>query len=453
MILILEMGGLLLLTGIIMGLITCAALNILLWVPPGIRTNYPDFEIWGPMQFATVGIVIASIVWMLASLAGYYQGDNILLTQSKAKKIGPADHHRLYNIVEELKISSGLEIMPAIYIIHDPAPTAFAIGRDPKKAAIIVTSGLLTKLNRDELQGVIAHEIAHIKNRDVLLMGMCSVMLGATITLTEFSKSLSWSETIITSRSEEEKKYSDRTYMISTFCTIWLLWAFVMIAPLGVMHALNPFTFFLAIFCAAIFFTPLTMTVMIGLPFSVLLIYYALSRRREYLGDATSVIYTRYPEGLASALEKIAASTDHLVSATAATAPIYVANPFGKHGATSRILTSTHPPISERIRILRSMSRISYADYDRAYREVRGLDKSVIPPSVMSLAGTESIRPAFDDDLGRVQRARETSNLLWNLNNYKLIICACGTRMRLPPSFKLTEVKCPHCGNVLPVVT
>jgi len=116
------------------------------------------------------GLIIALVIWMVMNLVAFFQGDSILLVLSKARKIGRDDHPRLFNIVEEMKIASGLEKMPDIYIIDDPALNAFATGRDPKRASVAITSGLLQKLNRDELQGVIAHEIAHVKHRDVLLM-------------------------------------------------------------------------------------------------------------------------------------------------------------------------------------------------------------------------------------------------------------------------------------------
>jgi heat shock protein HtpX len=132
---------------------------------------------------ATAGLFIAILVWVILSLVAYFQGDSILLSMSGARKIKPDDHPRLYNVVEEMKIASGLEKMPDIYIIDDPALNAFATGRDPSRASVAITSGLLQKLNRDELQGVIGHEISHVKNRDVLLMAMCSVLLGTIVLL------------------------------------------------------------------------------------------------------------------------------------------------------------------------------------------------------------------------------------------------------------------------------
>ena len=117
------------------------------------------------------------------SLVAFFQGDGILLALARAKKIKPDDHPRLYNVVEEMKIASGLEKIPDVYIIDDPALNAFAVGRNPNRAAVAITSGLLQRLNRDELQGVIGHEIAHIKNRDVLLMTMCGILLGTIVIL------------------------------------------------------------------------------------------------------------------------------------------------------------------------------------------------------------------------------------------------------------------------------
>jgi heat shock protein HtpX len=133
------------------------------------------------------GLVVAIIIWGIMNLVAIFQGDSILLSISKAKKIKKSDHPRLYNIVEEMQIASGLEKMPDIYIIDDPALNAFATGRDPKRASVAITSGLLNKLNRDELQGVIGHEMAHIKNRDVMLMVMCGILLGSIVMLSWFA--------------------------------------------------------------------------------------------------------------------------------------------------------------------------------------------------------------------------------------------------------------------------
>jgi heat shock protein HtpX len=362
----------------------------------------------------TVGLLIALIIWVIMSLVGYFQGDSILLATSRAKKIAPDDHPRLYNVVEEMKIASGLEAMPDIYIMDDPALNAFATGRNHKKATVAVTSGLLQKLNRDELQGVVGHEIAHVKNRDVLLMAMCAVLLGTIVVLAWYASRFFIFGGMGRTRRSSSSGGSGGQIIILALAIILMILA----------------------------------------PIFAQLIYFALSRRREYLADASSALYTRYPEGLASALEKLAASTDQLKSVNKATAPMYIINPFRKQGMSAEDLTSTHPPISERIRILRAMSGASYKDYSAAYQQVRHTDKAFIPAAEALATGSVALRaaqPEVPEKLEEVQRVRETTNALWNVHNYKTITCACGTKLRLPPSYKLPEVKCPHCGRINPV--
>jgi heat shock protein HtpX len=361
-----------------------------------------------------IGLIFAAILWIIMSLVAYFQGDSILLATSQARKIAPDDHPRLYNVVEEMKIASGLEKMPDIYIIDDPAMNAFATGRDPKKASVAVTSGLLQKVNRDELQGVVGHEMAHIKNRDVLLMAMCAVLLGTIVVL-------AW--------------YASRFFIFGGM------------GRTRRSSSSGGSAGMLIILAAAIL-------LMILAPIFAQLIYFALSRRREYLADASSALYTRYPEGLASALGKIAGSTEQLKAANKATAPMYIINPFRKQGMTAEDLTSTHPPISKRIAILRAMAGASYEDYSKAYQQVFHTGKVFIPATEAAAVGIVPLRAAKaepSEKMEEVQRVRETTNALWNAHNYKLITCPCGTKLRLPPSFKLPEIKCPHCGRVNPV--
>lgn len=353
----------------------------------------------------TMGVIVAIIVWAIMNLVAYFQGDRILLAVSGARKVGPDDHKRLYNVVEEMKIASGLEKMPEIYIVDDPAMNAFATGRDPNKAAIAVTSGLLQSLNRDELQGVVGHEIAHIKNRDVLLMAMCSVLLGTIVVLAWHGSRFLFYGGMGRSR---------RT--IST----------------GRGGG------------GAIIIILVAVVLMILAPIAARLIYFAISRRREYLADASSALYTRYPLGLASALEKIANSPYQLRTANQATAPMFIVNPFHRKMTE---LTSTHPPIAERIRILRAMAGASLADYDRAYREVKHDRRGIIPGA----AGLVPIRAPNPEPPDEIQRARETSDALWRLSNYSVIECACGTRLKLPPTFRGFQIRCPHCGRLNPL--
>jgi heat shock protein HtpX len=357
-----------------------------------------------------IGLVIALIVWALLWLVAYYQGDSILLNVAGAKRIDKDDHPRLYNIVEEMKIASGLEKMPDIYVIDDPALNAFATGRDPNHAAVAITSGLLQKLNRDELQGVIAHEIGHIKNRDVLLMVIAGVMLGTIVMLAW------WAQRMLFFGGMGRSRRSSKSGGGGSGQAIILV---------------------------------VSLVLMILAPIAAQLIYYAISRKREYLADASSALYTRYPEGLASALEKLATSSTAVKSANKATAPMYIINPFTKRGMNINSLTSTHPPIADRIKVLRAMAGASYGDYEQAYKSVHG-GKSVVPPTAVAMVGAVPLvtKEPTPEDSEPVERTRDTTDMLWNMNKYKTIDCNCGTRLRVPPGYKSATVQCPHCGRI-----
>ncbi|MEE8637019.1 MAG: M48 family metallopeptidase [Dehalococcoidia bacterium] len=359
---------------------------------------------------AIAGLVVAILVWAILSLVGYFQGDSILLSMSKAKRISRDDHPRLYNVVEEMKIASGLEKIPDIYIIDDPALNAFATGRDPKRASVAITSGLLQRLKRDELQGVIAHEVSHIKNRDVLLMSMCSIMLGTIVILAWYG-----SRFMIFGALTGSRRSSSRGGGQGQIIILIVALAFMILAPIMAQ-----------------------------------LIYFAISRKREYLADASAALYTRYPEGLASALEKLGASTGQLKSANKATAPMYIVNPFRKKGMKASDLSSTHPPMSERIRILRAMAGASFNDYDQAYRQVHRGGKGVMPAAGLAAGAVPLAETKLEGEAGEpneLQRARETSDVLWRLSNYRTVACDCGARLRVPPTFKEPRIRCPHCGK------
>jgi heat shock protein HtpX len=364
------------------------------------------------------GIVLASIIWLIMNLVSFYQGDQIFLSISKAKKLERKDHPQLFNIVEEMKIASGLPKMPDIYIIDDPAPNAFATGRDPNKAAIAVTSGLLQRLKRDELQGVIAHEIGHIKNRDVLLMVISGIMVGAIVLLADLALLY-----LIFGGARGGRRGPSGGGGQGQMIILIVGIVFIILAPIFAR-----------------------------------LIYFAMSRRREYLADASSALYTRYPEGLASALEKISSSTKVLSSAKRATAPMYIINPLHKPGIKASDLTSTHPPTSERIRILRSMGgSASFADYDRVFRAVHKGGGGVIPQSTLAGAAGlveargESVEEKKPEKIEKLERAREVSDLLEKLNQYTALACNCGAKFRVPPDFKGRNIKCPRCGTINPI--
>jgi len=365
---------------------------------------------------AIVGLIIALVVWGFMSLIAYFQGDSILLGVAGAKKIQPADHPRLYNVVEEMKIASGLEKMPDVYIIDDPALNAFATGRDVNHASVAITSGLLQKLNRDELQGVIGHEISHIKNRDVLLMSMCGVLLGTIVILSYFA-----SRVMIFGGMSGGNRRSSRDSNGGGAAIIMIFAILLMILA----------------------------------PIFAQLIYFAISRKREYLADASSALYTRYPEGLASALEKLGQSATPVKSANQATAPMYIVNPFRNKSMSISDWTSTHPPIQERIRILRAMAGgASYANYDEAFRKVKNTQSGVISQQTAAAAGAVGLRAAVAegpvetapvDD--KVSRTREVNDMMYRMNDYQTIQCECGAKLKVPPSMQGTMIRCPRCGR------
>jgi heat shock protein HtpX len=351
------------------------------------------------------GLLIAFAVWVLLSVISYYAGGSIMLAVSGARKIEKADLPRLYDVVEEMKIASGLPKMPDIYIIDDPAPNAFATGRDPYHAAVAVTSGLLNICNRDELQGVIAHEMSHVRNRDVLFMIMVGVMMGMIVLIADIFRRV-----LLYGGLGRQTRRSSRDG--GQIQLVLILVAIV----LGILA-----------------------------PIIAQLIYFAVSRRREYLADACGAQFTRYPEGLASALEKIAASTATLQHTSRATAPMYIINPLKQEGMAASDLTSTHPPIKQRIKILRSMAGgASYVDYDRAFRQITG-KRGVIPPSAAKEAQSVTVRQASAAEEDHTQRVRQTTDALWKLADYGFITCPCGVKLKIPPGFKQPVIQCPRC--------
>jgi heat shock protein HtpX len=362
------------------------------------------------------GLVVALIIWGIMNMIALFQGDSIILSMSGARKIGPQDHPRLYHVVEEMKIASGLQKMPDVYIIDDPALNAFATGRSPDHASVAITSGLLDKLNRDELQGVIAHEIGHIKNRDIRLMLLASILLGSIVILAWYA-----SRVLIFGGMTGGNRRSSSSGGSGAGM------AQLIIIVVGLV-------------------------LMILAPIIAQIIYFSISRRREYLADASSALYTRYPEGLASALEKLQNNSTQVKNANKATAPMYISNPFYKKGMSVNDLFATHPPLTDRIRILRTMGGASYKDYEKSYENVK--NSRVLPASALAAEEQVSLRQASPEaQAGEVQekidRTRETSDLMWRMNNYRTLNCEnCGTRLRLPPSYNQPVVRCPHCGHI-----
>ncbi len=401
------------------------------------------------------GLVLALIIWGIMTLIAYFQGDRVFLAMSGAKKVGKADLPALHNIVEEMTLASGLPKMPDVYVIDDPAPNAFATGRKPETAAVAVTSGLLRICTRDELQGVIAHEIGHVKNRDILLMLYAGVLAGAIVLLAEVGLRGMWFGGGRSRRSSDSGGGGNQIVMI------------------------------------------VAIVLMILSPIIAQLIYFAISRKREYLADATAASYTRYPEGLASALKKIPAAPEKLASANKATAPMYIINPLSRKNKMAANATGTHPPINERVKILRAMTGASFADYDATFAKVTG-KKGVIPDSAKkktdatagyalrvkgSRSPLEPIGKAMGDAVtdtvigtmtggmaaaaaatsgksssggteqaaqparrSAKQRAREVDDFFYRQDKYRQLKCTCHATLKIPPGFTATTVKCPHCG-------
>jgi heat shock protein HtpX len=359
-----------------------------------------------------IGIFFALIIWGILSLISYFSGSKILLAVSGAKEVTKEVHPQLFNVVEEMKISAGLPKMPKIYIINEAAPNAFATGIKPEESAVAVTAGLLARLNRDELQGVIAHEVSHIVNRDVLFVTFAGIMLGSIVLISEiFLRSLWFSGG--GRYSSRSSKSSGQGQMIIMIIAI----VFAILAPILAQ-----------------------------------LLYFAISRKREYLADASAVRYTRYPEGLASALEKISDTSIDLKSANKVTAPMYIVNPLKPKGMKLSDLTSTHPPTSERIRILRSISGgANYVNYQSAFNNVKHAKSTIIPSSGL----TDNTQIALKEMAAvpvavavNKQTKRETGDIMMKVNNYSFINCKCGLKIKIPPDFKKNELFCPRCGRL-----
>jgi len=370
--------------------------------------------------YGLYGLFIGFLLWLSQSLISFYYGDKIVLGISKARKIDRDIHPTLVNVIEEMKIASSLPKMPDIYIIDDPALNAFATGRDPDHSAVAVTSGLLETMTRDELQGVVAHELSHIKNRDVLYMTMVGIMVGTIVLIADLGiRSLFWGGG--RRRTSSRDGGGQGQFIIMIIALI-----FIILSPVIAQ-----------------------------------LIYLAISRKREYLADASAVQFTRYPLGLAGALEKIAGSTEVLKSATKATAPMYIANPFKGKGNLLNNLSSTHPPIDERIKILRNMAGAGLEDYDKSYRKVAGSPVGSIPFTEFGYAGHQgtgsktvglvdksvqhaTMNKTISQD-SHISRTRETTNALWKLNDYIFVPCECETNMKIPPVYANKIIQCPHC--------
>ncbi|MDH4240050.1 MAG: M48 family metallopeptidase [Phycisphaerae bacterium] len=364
------------------------------------------------------GIIIATVIWLILTAVSFSSGDQIFLAASKAKPVTHEVHPQLFNVVEEMKIAAALPAMPKIYIINDPAPNAFATGRNPETASVAVTAGLLARLNRDELQGVIAHEASHILHRDILFVTLAGIMLGSIVLISQvFLRGMFYSSMGGSGRrTSSGGKGGGQAQLVM-----------LVIAIIAAILA----------------------------PLMAYLLYFALSRRREYLADAGAARLTRYPEGLANALEKIANDpSPQLASANKVTAPMYIVNPFKKKKQMKLSdLTSTHPPISERIRILRNMTHgASFKDYSDSFVAVTNT-KTVVPLTALTkedIALREASAEARKKERLETQM-RQVGDIMRRVNQFVFLTCLCGLKLKIPPNYKPDKVNCPRCKRTLDI--
>ena len=272
-----------------------AAVGIVAGLPPGLSP------------------IVIPFVLIFAAFS-YFGSDRVALRVSGARgPINEADEQELYRTVENLCIGAGLPL-PKIYVIEDGSMNAFATGRDPDHASVAITRGLLDKLERRELEGVLAHELSHIGNRDTLLMTTTVVLVGILALLADVAFRLTWFG------AGRRRSYSGRNGGGGTAILLVVALVAAILAPIAAR-----------------------------------LISFAISRQREYLADASGALLTRYPEALASALEKISGDTDPLDAATKATEHLYFVSPLSAHKSALNNMFASHPPIEERIKLLRAM--------------------------------------------------------------------------------------------------
>ena len=258
------------------------------------------------------GLVLALIVSFTMAWGSYWYSDRIVLSMSKARPVDRDTEPYLVNVIEGLSIAAGLPV-PKAYVIDDPAPNAFATGRNPDNAAIAVTRGLMEKLDRLELEGVVAHELAHVKNYDTLVQTLTAVLAGTVVLLSDWMIRSFWWGGARRRSSNQGGGQAQAIFML-----------------IGIVLAVLA-------------------------PVFAALIQMAISRKREYLADANGALLTRYPPGLAGALRKIAGDHEKLKVANKATEALYIYNPLRDYGGGLNALFNTHPPIEERIRRLEAM--------------------------------------------------------------------------------------------------
>ncbi|MBI1357322.1 MAG: M48 family metalloprotease [Acidobacteria bacterium] len=380
----------------------------------GPRLGFGAAQIQDPVPAsAAAGAGLALAVWIGGWLFALYGGERLILHSAGARRIQKGDHPRLWNVVEEMSIAAGLDKPPAVYVVDDSAPNAFAVGCDRRHGSVAFTSGLLRMMSRDELQGVAAHEIAHVANEDIRFMTLAATLVGGVELLSRAFLHIG-----PFAASGRRSSHNSR-------------------GGLGGHPALMGVAVVLAVLS----------------PIIVRLLYLACSRSREYLADACAVQFTRYPEGLASALEKMAAGYEGSSPGiyNGAVAALYIVNPLESTGLSG--MASTHPPTHRRIAALRGMGgRAGMTDYAAALERVETERKLLTPLELAARTGkpvTARSAGPRETEQEALERARETVELIDRFAGYIPLPCRCGMTLKIPPDFRGEEVSCPRCKTSL----
>lgn len=403
----------------IQSIITMAFLLVLVLIMAGIM----GFCLLGTGEGVVIGFFIALFIFIALYLSAknnsvaFFAGSSVVKCDKKCAPV-------LFNVVEEMSIAAGLSNPPEIYIMDTSIPNAFATGICPEKASVCVTRGLLELLDRNELQGVVAHEIGHIVNRDIRYILSAGILVSIIAFMARaFSKS-------------GGRRCSSN----------------------------NSGGAFLILFLVIGIFAPLLSR----------LFYFSLSRKREYLADACAAQFTRYPVGLASALKKIEEWNKLQARRKKIAKESYETSEFNENPLMAAAcivpcavkkdkdsLFSTHPSTTNRINVLMAMTSVDYSSYNTAYTKVTkekplisNRDVSscknhdiVLPVGVVAAVNdVKSLNSIKDTPIEeKIERRRDAEDIMWKHSGYIIINCDCGTRLKLPPSYKGKEVICPHC--------
>lgn len=430
----------------------CAGLFVSCYIFP---PSASSIETLSPQEIATIqdamqqGVFYSIILWIIMLIIAFLSGKNTILALNHAQKIPTGANRILENVVEEMSIAAGLPKRPDIYIIDCMMPNAFATGMNPKNSAIAVTTGLLTTLDRDELQAVVAHEIAHIVNRDTMYMLFAGIMLGTIVLIAnDFTRSFFRS-----SRHHRSSCYKSSNGGVAQIILIVIALLAMIIAPI----------------IAKIF-------------------YYSLSKKREFLADACAVQFTRYPQSLATALAKISGSIYVFRDADQITSAMYIVHPldteiiYKNRYSIFGDLFSTHPPTEKRIEILQKMVGADFNAYNQAFKKVgrkpimKKEDLYGVKPLAIKkphegkqtkvdgslVAGTIAVttigtltdaktQPKKEEIKEHLERKRNAVDTVWKANNYIFKQCDCGTKLKFPQEYKGQEIACPHCGKLINV--